>query len=487
MFLVIVFSVIFSALAGLLVKFYFDWDAKRHKDRSYHRGVNFPNITWTEFAIGMLVIALVITPVVGKVGWNLAKQSNLTFNEYWNGWELQTVAPVTKCERDGNCRQTYDCDPYIVPVEYTYSCNCDSKGRCQTCTDTRLETRYHSCPYVNKETDYTIKTTLGDYVIAYGRLPDNPQANRWRPSVSVPDYVIRNAGVGAPPFWLAAKARVDSGKPGPITKRAEYENYILASDRTILKQYSSAIEEYKKANLLPPVQSGVYDFYCADKVQFIGFRSVDPKAWQKALGYLNAAFGTELKGDLHLVIVQNETINNNPDKYILAIKSYWQNRAVFERNAISKNSVIVVMGTASGQVVDWTRATTGMPLGNEEMLIAIRNIKSIPLTPESVIGEVSGKFDFKTKAGVRGEHGNGTLEKILWGFDEPQTKFKRVAMTGKTGAGSGFLYLSNEIDITNWQRFWIIFTIFIMSLGVWVAAVFAADISWRSWFSTKRR
>lgn len=471
MFAVIAISILSAAIAGLIIKFFFDW-----------RGDFENNITWTEFAIGMLIIILVITPVVGKIGWDLFKQSNLTFNEYWNGWEIQAVADVTTCTRDGPCRHEYDCDPYIVLVTYTYSC-----GKNQTCTGVRPETRYHSCPYVNKETDYLVKTTLGDYAIAYGRLPDNPQANRWRSGVLIPQYVIDRAGVGAPPFWLAAKARIDSGKPGPVTKRAEYDNYILASDRTILKQYSSAIEEYKKANLLPPVQSAVYDFYCADKVQFVGFRPADPKVWQAALSYLNAAFGSELRGDLHLIIVQNETINNNPDKYILALKAYWQNRAVFERNAISKNSAIVVMGTADGQTVEWTRATTGMPLGNEEMLVAIRNIKGIPLTPESVIGRVEGEFDYKTKVGVRGKHSDGAIEKILWGIGESQTKFKRIAMTGKTGAGSGFLYLSNEIDITSRQKFWIVFTIFVLSLGIWGVAAFAADISWRSWFSEKKR
>lgn len=473
MFSVILISVLSAAVAGLLIKFYFD---RFYNPNQYYSA---PSITWTEFTIGMLVIALIITPVVGKIGWNLAKQSNLTFNEYWNGWEKQVVTNVKTCTRDGPCSYEYDCDPYLV----SYSCNCDNKGNCDTC----WRTEYHSCPYVNRETNYVVQTTLGDFVIAYNRFPENPQANRWRSGVSVPQYVIDRAGVGAPPFWLAVKARIDSGKPGPVTKRAEYDNYILASDRTILKQYSSAIEEYRKANLLPPVQSGVYDFYYADKVQFVGYKPANPKEWQKALCYLNAAFGSELKGDLHLIIVQNETVNNNPDKYILALKAYWQNREIFKRDTISKNSVIVVIGTTNGVTVEWMKATTGMPLGNEEMIVAIRNTKGIPLTPESVIGEVKGKFDFKTKAGVIGEHGNGALEKIFWGLDKPQIKFKRVAMTGKSGAGSGFLYLSNEIDITGWQRFWIIFVIFVLTLGVWATAAFAANISWRSWFSDKKR
>lgn len=477
MFIMILVSVLSAAVAGLLIKLYFD---RLYNSSRYYSA---PSITWTEFTIGILVIALIITPLVGNVGWNLAKQSNLTSNEYWNGWEKQAVTDVTTCTRDGPCRYEYDCDPYIVMV--SYSCNCDSKGNCDTCY--RPETRYHSCPYVNKEITYVVKTTIDDYTIAYNRFPDNPQANRWRQFVVIPDYVIQNAGVGAPPFWLAAKARVDAGNPGPVTKRSKYDNYILASDRTILKQYSSAVEEYKKSNLLPLVQSGIYNFYYADKVQFVGYQPVNSWEWQNALCYLNAAFGVELKGDLHLVIVQNEMINNNPDKYILALKAHWQNREVFKRDTISKNSVIVVVGTSDGVTVEWARATTGMPLGNEEMLVAIRNIKGISLTPESVIGEVRGKFDFKMKAGVLGDHGDGALEKILWGLDEPQTKFKRVAMTGKTGAGSGFLYLSNEIDITKWQRFWIIFVIFILSLGVWATMAFTADISWRNWFSDKKR
>lgn len=478
MFAVIVISVFVAATAGLIIKFYFDlfdqWKLYSYK--------NHLSITWTEFTTGILIISLIIIPVVGKIGWNLAKQSNLTFNEYWNGWETQAVTNVITCTRDGPCRYEYDCDPYIVMV--SYSCNCDDKGRCDTCW--RPETRYHSCPYVTRETTYTVKTTLGDYVIDYHRFPDNPQANRWRSGVSIPQHVINRAGVGAPQFWLVAEMRINAGEPGPVTKRAEYDNYILASDRTILKQYSSAIEEYKKANLLPPVQSSVYDFYYADKVHFVGYKSTNPKEWQKALCYLNAAFGAELRGDLHLIVTQSKMINNNPDKYTLALKAYWQNREVFKRDAISKNIVIVIIGTSDGIAVEWARATTGMPLGNEAMLVAIRNIKGIPLVPESVIGEVKGKFDFKAKAGVLGEHGNGSLEKIIWGLNGAQTKFKRIAMTGKTGAGSGFLYLSSEIDITGWQKFWIAFVIFTLSLGIWVIAAFVADISWRNWFSYKK-
>jgi len=469
-FLVIVFSIVFAAVAGLIIKFCFDWYAKNH----WNNG----SITWVEFAVGMLIISLTITPVVGKIGWDLSKQSNLTFNEYRNGWELQAIANITTCTRDGSCRQTYNCDPYIVPVTYTYPC-----GNNQTCTGIRFETRYHSCPYVDKETDYLVKTTLGDYIIARSRLPDNPQANRWRSRIVIPQHIIDTAGIGAPKFWFDAKTRIDAKKSGPVTQRAEYDNYILASDRTILKQYSSAIEEYKKANLLPPVQSGVYNFYYADKVSFVGYKPENPLRWQTELNYLNAAFGAELRGDLHLVIVQNELINDNPDRYILAIKAYWQNRTIFGRNTISKNSVIIVVGTTDGITVEWARATTGMPLGNEETLVAIRNVKNIPLTSESVIGEIRGKLDFKL--GIRSEHGAGVLEKIIWGLEEPQTKFKRVAMTGKTGAGSGFIYLSNEIDVTNQQKFLIIFVIFILSLGVWAAAAFAVNVSWRRFFSKK--
>ncbi|MBI2449924.1 MAG: hypothetical protein HYV47_00130 [Candidatus Nealsonbacteria bacterium] len=458
-----IFSIIATGLAGLILKFVFDL-TKNHN-----------NITWKEYLIGILVISIALVPSVTAIGWKIAKSNNLSFNEYWNGWEKEAVWTVIPCSRDGPCRNTYSCDPYVVMVPYTV---CDSKNNCTT--QYRAETRYHNCPYANEEWTFGVDTTLGFYSIDSYRFPENPQAHRWRSYEPIPQYAINRAGSGFPTFWSAVKARLDAGKPGPVTKRMTYQNYLLASDQTILKQYSSEIERFNALKLLPPVKSNIVDMYYADKAQFIGYTPKDAGDWQRNLMYFNAALGMELQGDLHLVIVQNETISANPDAYLLALKAYWHNKDVFGDDAISKNSIIVVVGTKNGDSVAWVRAVTGMPLGNEQMIVAIRNFpwENVPLTPDAVIGTVNGEFytaaqdDGSKKIKIRGVHNGGALERIIWGLDKPQTKFNRVSM-------KDFNYLSGEIEPTGKQKFWILFVTFLVCLPVWLVFIAVGERTWR--------
>lgn len=454
----ILWSVVLAAVAGVGVKLILD------------RLETPAEVTWKEFGIGMAIICFILVPASSYIGWEVARGNLVEFNEYWNGWEVRVVKEDIVCTKDGSCYYEYDCDPYLVPV--TYSCNCDSKGNCSTCV--RLETHYHSCPYVDVESHYSIETTLGAYDVDSHRLPDDPQAHRWDKSERVPQWVIDKAGVGAPPFWLAAKNRIETGDPGPATKRMTYKNYILASDRTILKAYSAEIEKYEKAGLLPKLTHDIHTFYLADKAYFVGYTPPDAKAWQLGLGKLNAGLGTELQGDLHLVIVQHEQVNANPDAYALALKPYWQNTQVFDRDALPKNAIVVIVGTADSQTVTWARAFTGMPIGNEEMLLAIQNrLKGAALTPDSVIGMIRGQIDWNNgnKPKVQSSHTGGVLATVLWGLDNPEFRFRRYSMQAKDPGdiGGGYLYLMGEIQPTGSQKFWIGFVCFIICCLVWVA------------------
>lgn len=446
-------SVGLAVIAGLTIKFLLEFNPQSFEGR----------ISWREFAIGTALIAVVLVPLTIHIGWKAARANNLSFNEYYNGWEVRAIAQPIACERDGSCRYEYDCDPY--PVIVSYSCNCDEDG-CSVCF--RTEIHYHSCPYVKTETTYAVQTTLGEFTIAEHRFPNDPQTQRWRERESVPQHLIDSAGVGEPPFWAAAKQRLDSGKPGPVTKRMSYDNYILASDRSILRQYSAEIERYKSHGLLPALQSGIRDFYLADKLYFVGFNPPNQEEWQKKLQYLNAGLGFELQADLHLVITQNKEISGNPDMYLLALKAHWQDPAVFGKDAISKNTVMIVMGTEDGKNVSWARAITGMPLGNERLVTAIRELNGVPLVPDILIGNVGLSSKSVTVDGV--------LSGIFWGRKDPGTKFKRVVMGGKDdGNSSGFTYLVNEIEITPRQRFWIGVCAFIGSLLIWMIAVLVDD------------
>lgn len=465
MFTLVAVAVLLAIVAGLIVKFALDWMESEMR------------VTWTEFAIVAVVVTVVVAPLTGWAGWSIAKGNVLSFNEYWNGWELAATVQETVCTRDGWCSYEYSCDPYTVTE--SYSCGEDNKETCY-----RTVTKYHDCPYATAEYTYSVATTLGDYVIDNHVFAENPV--EWRAGSGIPAGVQR----GPSAFWLEAKTRCDAGRPGPVTKRMTYDNFILASDKTILRQYSDMIEAYKAQGLLPPVQAGIDGLYYALKVQFVDYQPSDPIAWQMALMYLDAALGTELQGDLHLVIVQNDTVSVNPDAYIIALKAYWQDPALWGDNAISKNSIIVAIGT-DGQTVGWARATTGMPLGNEHMTVAIRNnLKGVELTPEAVLGSVKGELYVKTyddgsqKTKVRGIGESGALRRILWGLDDPQTKFVRVSMTANDpgDVGGGFLYLDSEIEPTGGQKAVTVIAAFLLSCIGWVVAAAVGEEGRRRYY-----
>lgn len=408
------------------------------------------------YAIGAVVSVLSIV-LLFNLAFAFVKQDKLSYNEYWNGYELQADHLVYTCTRDGPCIHGYNCDPYEV-IHYTY----DSKGNI---TGSYTTTEYHHCPYTTEEWKFVVKTTLGDYEIAGHNLPNDPSNHQWRPSHDIPGDIP----VGIPPFWQAARNRLDAKKPGPVTKRMQYDNYILASDETILNQYSDKIEEFKANNILPGPAKDVRDFYYADKVYSVGFSN--GAGFSDSLSYLNAALGTELQGDLHLVIAQNSIISAQPDAYITALKAYWTSKE-FGDNTISKNSLIVLLGTDDGKTISYARAITGMPLGNEYLLQKIQSLVGTQLTPEVVLGQSNGEIyvrdDGKTK--VRAVHGKGALERLLWGLDDPATLFKRVSMTANDAedVGTGFGYLSDQIQPSESQQFWISLIVGLLStLVVW--------------------
>lgn len=434
MFLLGLGAFVLAAFAGIFVKILLDKQRSRME------------ITWQEFWFGLALMSVVVVPFVVLFGSRIAKNSNLAFNEYLNGWESKATIQEFTCTRDGPCWHEYDCDPYTVRVPYT---DCTGTGKDRSCTTKyRNETRYHDCPYVDKETTYVVQTTLGDYSIAEHRFPVDPDNHRWRKSHPVPDWKISNAGVGEPQFWVQAKQRIESGKPGPVTKRDSYTNYILASEKTIFRQYSGAVKQYKSAGLLPELQRGVRDFYYADKVYFVGYKTVYAAEWQEKFSYLNAALGTDMQGDAHLVIVQNEKIN--PDAYTLALQAYWQSPKKFGKDSLSKNSVVIIVGTEDGGTVKWARAFTGMPLGNEALTTAARNDLRGALVPDEFMSR---------------------MKNLLWGIDDKNTRFKRVSMTAKKGGqGGGFEYLAREVKLTSNQQFGILFAAFVACLAVWLAA-----------------
>ena len=438
----VIISALAAGLAGLAIKM---WQDTHSTDA---------RISWREYAIGMALICVIIAPLVSWIGWKIAESNQLTFTEYRNGWETAAVKTPITCTRDGSCYWDFDCDPYLV----SYECNCDNKGNCSTC----WRTEYHHCPYVDVEFNYNVQTTLGGYEIATHVFPDNPLQHVWRRGYPPSPGTISSAGVGDPPFWWQVKQRLDHGQPGPVTQRYEYKNYILASETSVLRSSSSDIADYKKANLLPDLQRGVQAFYHADKVHFVGFLPQNAGAWQMSLEYLNSELGSKYQGDIQVVMVKNDAITSNPDRYALALKAYWQNVAKFEHNVMSKNGMVILIGTTDGTTIAWTRAFTGMPLGNEKLLVRLREgLAGVPLSPSEVL--------VLPKKNRSANEPDGVLANLVLGKADASTRFKRVSMTGKDGGG-GFLYLKSEIRLTSNQELVIFFVVFVTSCSVWAWA-----------------
>ena len=85
----------------------------------------------------------------------------------------------------------------------------------------------------------------------------------------------------------------------------------------------------------------------------------------------DAALGSTLQGDLHLVIVDAKKISD-PDNYSNALVAYWLSPK-FGKDALSKNGIVVVLGTSDGKTVDYTYAAgadllTGQTVGHNQSL-----------------------------------------------------------------------------------------------------------------------
>ncbi|HXV26524.1 MAG TPA: hypothetical protein VD862_00635 [Candidatus Paceibacterota bacterium] len=459
---VILTAILAAALAGLVIRY------------ALLRWSRDLRITWSEYTVGMLAISFVVSPVVAVVGWKVVQGNNLSFNEYWNGWETKAVKQRIECTRDGPCYWEYNCDPYRCNP---HDCNCvcvsrDEDGRCtsESC-DTCWDTCYHDCPYVTDEYDYLVDSTIGPFTIASHVFPVNPDSHRWRAGTRVPDEVIARAGVGDPLFWTDAKRRCDADVPGPVTRRSAYDNYVLASEGTILKEYSGDIADYRDAGLLPRLNGSVQEYYHADKVYFVGFRPADAPAWNRAAEFLNAQLGRELQGDLHLVVIRDGKVTANPDRYAYALKAHWQDKAEYGDDTLAKNGIVILIGTADGATVAWSRAFTGMPMGNEKLLVVLRDgLKGLPLHAVDLIGPGASQ-----RVGAVTRHPRNiapaALERVLWGLDDASTKFTRLEMTGPDGQ-SGYLYLRDEIRLSENQTYGVFAVVLAACLLVWLFFAF---------------
>jgi hypothetical protein len=387
-----------------------------------------------EFLIGS-AISIAVLLIVGPVVEHLILSNKTKYYEYYNGYETAAVQQPIVCERDGSCRYTYSCDPYEVAHTTT-----DSKGN----TSTYYTTEYHDCPYVTVEYNPIVQTTLGDYVMG-SHYAVNP--TEWRGGSGTGGIPI-----GPPAIWTAADNRIKAGHNGGVTKVASYKNLLLASDKTLLDQYSADIATYRSKGMLPDhtrnYTDSIYNQYMADKFSEVGLKT-DVAAWNESLLRLNGYFGMQLQGDVHLVAVNAKQVKDR-DSYSQALFAYWKSPQYFKKYAFPKNGIGIIVGVQDNKVV-WARATGGLPVGNEALFLDIQNnLVGVDFTPDALIGLPLQK--------------TGALYAQLWGahkFDRPHE--------------ADYQYLASDTYVSGWNRFWIIFTTTLLSTGMWAAFLYADD------------
>lgn len=375
-------------------------------------------VSLTVSAIFVIAALLVPLPVYG-ITTTIVKNDRESFNEYWNGSEVATASNSITCVRDGSCVNTFSCDAYIVYETEFYT---DSEGNSQSRSVPK--TKYHDCPYSVEETSYVINTTLGDFSAGAHLMTGEP----FRFGHDIPGGQVTTP----PQLWLDAQARIADGVPGGVTKVAQYKNYILASDYTLFKEYSDTIEHLVGDGLLGAPSAGVSSLYQASKVYAWGGVKI-PGSYVSDVQNLNARFGSELHGDLHVVFVPASKVGDKTD-YVNALKAYWTSPEHGD-DAIAKNTLTVVVGV-QGKKAKWAGMFTGMPVGNEALTTQVGSVLAGESLSEGFIG--SPVFDPATGAYTAS---NGVVENVLFGVN----KFERVSMSANDGeddTGSGFKYLS---------------------------------------------
>lgn len=456
-FLFFFLAVALVAAVGLGLYFFMGSSASAHVPGV--RSVT-PCLTKTEFVVGLLIASLVVIPTTTFLGAKIAKANATTYHEYWSGLEKTAHAKTIVCTKDGPCVHEYDCDPYTVMVTKTrqvpYTTTetyTNANGQVSTRTVTKYrtetyqepETRYHACPYVKTEHTFTVTDTLGEtYTLGSHWFPKSAADQRWTGS-GYERRSLPNVPEGEPRAWVEAKARIDSGNPGGTTQRHDYKNYILASSEDIYEKFSSSIGDYRKAGLMPKVQTEVYDEYRSDKVYFVGSVPSDSKAWQEEVQRLNGHLGGERQGDLHVVVVTADEVTD-PDNYAQALEAYWQSEEL-GRDTLSKNGIGLVLKLDSAGAVEWARGFTGMPMGNEALVQAFTNLAGAEATPEALFART------------------GAVGSLLL---EEGAGYVRVEM-------KNYEYLYDSVEIGTGARIAILMVALFLSMLIW-AAMFAVDL-----------
>jgi hypothetical protein len=442
------------------------------------------HVTWREYSVGLAVFSFVVVPSIVLVGNQMSVAEALRYEEFYNGVETEVVELKTicvagtsgssassgrsNCAYEYNTGQSYDYwDTCLETEVYT-----DSKGNMQTRTVSKpcLQTAYIYSPYVTVEFRFAIKDSLGgNYSFPLTHVEQNPQKYADK---EIPPDLPR----GAPAEWTDAQSRLAAGDPRAVTRVFGYDNYILAAKDDLLLPFSQDVARYKAEGILPEHTANIksdpltgFSKSFANKISFVGVSVADESVWQESLMGFNAALGSQYRGDMHIVMVDSARVDDSVT-YLNALKAYWLGEE-FGRRAIAKNAIIVAIGVQDNKV-DWARATTGMPFGNEVMAEAIKShLPGTVLDPNVLIGNPktivtpasNDKDDDVVQVLPSAEM--GVLEDaVLHTFP-----FKRACMGCQDDEGQiGYDNLVSKVQPPFWQLSIMVAIVALLSIGWWV-------------------
>lgn len=476
MFGAVIAAVALVAIIGLAWKWATSHFKSDYSDPEYH-------VSWREFAAGVVIASFVVAPAVVFVGSKLSVAATLRYQEFYNGVETAALQNTTECyaghagsnESSGrsNCRHVYDSGDYSywdTCPETRYYTDAEGNTQSETVWVPCLEWADIYTPYATKEATYRITDSLGgEHRFAPTYVPED--ARQFSRNVPIPAGVPR----GAPPEWIESRQLLDAGDPRSVTRLFGYDNYILAAGEDMLLPFSQDVDRYLEEGILPEHTANIktdplngFNDAHADKVSFVGVEVHDESTWQEAVMDFNGALGPKLRGDLHMVIIDSGLVDS-PENYINALRAYWLGEH-FGRRAIAKNAIIVVLGVSESQV-DWARAATGMPYGNEIMAQHIQDfMPGTLLMPGRVIGDPRTVITPATSDGeddtvsVTLSETRGVLEDIIFDL----APFARACMSCEDDEGQiGFDNLVAKISPPFWQQALMVVIVGILSLFWW--------------------
>lgn len=373
------------------------------------------------------IFILLLIPNIVLVNWQFDKavRSRATSIEYWHTSPERLFVNTVRCVRtkDKNpCQAVYRCD--------SYSCNCDDDG-CHTC--------YHQCPYAAFELQHVEEYATGDTRIIRGnQLPEDPQGHRYRSSEPIPQSVIAEVGVGAPPLWLQYKEQAEQGIFRPVTLEKQYLNWFVAlSERDAYLGSVDSEWVQRFANRIPDLKRSPNSDDSIDFIYTVAYEMSPNERgeWVYWLNNMLPAAGMELQASVRVVLVEDADALEHPGEFATAVQIDWSSQKHGE-NLLPKNSAVFVLFVepGGGQIAK-ARVFTGMPIGNVG-LQTVENLEPIlvsqPLEPERLMGGITTKRG-DGKIYYRISDNPGTITSLLWGLDNPNTKFVRVSMEDNFG------------------------------------------------------